>query len=469
MTWTPSEAEITEQKVKVFGPEPYAKLLRPCRIDDGILSFDEEQKKTLIKTFDREVNSLAFFVPASGSGSRMLQFLFEYRNCEEPKMCGQMEQFISCLNEFSFFRKLPEHIQQSVKDRNFEINDLLDAILNEKGLGLGKIPKGLIPFHQFGPFVLTPFQEHLIQGDEVSRIKKPSFHFTIQKEFEKEIDKIVKNTTEMTGVSYQVSFSEQAQETNSVAFKDSGEILKNSDNTIVTRPSGHGALLPILNKINEELVFIKNIDNVQHFSKSEESKQTWKMLGGLLIEFKRMAIDLFQNPTIEGLKQLNNKFQFIDDAEIALFTDAESIKKLIDRPTRVCGMVKNEGLPGGGPFWINNNGIPSKQIVEKAQISDTPDQRNILLKSTHFNPVMIAACPISLEGKKFDLLNFRDNEAYFIVHKSHEGNGIRYLEQPGLWNGSMANWNTIFVEIPNTVFSPVKTVLDLLDPAHRES
>ncbi len=469
MTWTPSESDINEQKKKVFGPEPFAQLLRPCRIDDGILSLDEDKKKSLIRIFEREVNSLAFFIPASGSGSRMLQFLFEYRNCEEPKMCGQMEQFISYLNEFAFFRKLPEHIQQSVRDRNFEINDLLDSILNENGLGLGRIPKGMIPFHQFGPFVLTPFQEHLIQGEKVSGNRKPSFHFTIQWEFEKEIDKIVQNTAEMTGVSYSVSFSEQAQETNSIAFKDDGNTLKDEKGKIVTRPSGHGALLPILNSINEDVIFIKNIDNVQHFSRSEESNITWKILGGLLVEFRTQAKELFNKPSTEGFRELNRTFQFIDQNAINEIKDIDSIKKIIDRPTRICGMVKNEGLPGGGPFWVNNNGISSKQIVEKAQISDTPDQRNILLKSTHFNPVMIAACPFSLNGEKFDLTKYRDEEAYFIVHKSHEGNGIRYLEQPGLWNGSMANWNTVFVEIPNSVFSPVKTVLDLLETAHRES
>jgi hypothetical protein len=176
---------------------------------------------------------------------------------------------------------------------------------------------------------------------------------------------------------------------------------------------------------------------------------------------------VFETPSINDLLELNNKYQLFDRTFLESVHGADSIREILDRPTRVCGMVKNEGQPGGGPFWVDSSSASTKQIVEKAQISGEHEQRNILLRSTHFNPVMIAASVHSFNNKKFDLLDYRDNDSYFIVHKTNEGDSINYLEQPGLWNGGMAKWNTIFVEITNDAFSPVKTVTDLLNQAHR--
>lgn len=467
MQWNPTDAMVDEQRNKVFGPTPYAHLVRPCRINDGILRVEEDQKKVFIRIFEKGHHSIAFFIPASGSGSRMLQFLYEYNESNDQELSGQMEHFLNAITEFAFFRQFPEEIQHAIKDQNFEIDELIGQILSDEGLGLGKIPKGLIPFHNVGPFILNPFQEHLLQGSRIAS-KKPEFHFTIQKEFEDEINKVVTSTAELTGSSFNVTFNEQSIETNSVAFENDGSICRNDRGEIITRPSGHGALLHLLNNMTQEIVFIKNIDNVQHYSKSEESNDTWKALGGLLITYRNEAKSLFESPSKNDLFSLNEKYRIFDESELELISGAEDIRRLLNRPTRVCGMVKNEGQPGGGPFWVETEGKISKQIVEKAQISHNLDQRNILLKSTHFNPVMIALSPLSLEGKKFDLMEYRDDNAFFIVHKSSEGKNINYLEQPGLWNGSMAHWNTIFVEIPNQVFSPVKSVIDLLHPSHKE-
>lgn len=468
MQWIPSEDEIQSQKEKVFGKEPFTDLVRPCRIGDGIIQLDEDEKKELIKSFNRLHQSLAFFIPASGSGSRMLELLFEYRNSSDPEICGQMEHFINYLNEFAFYKKLPEELQRSIEERNFEIIDILNHILDENGLGFGNSPKGLIPFHKVGPFILTPIQEHLIQGNELTATET-RFHFTIQREFEEQIQNVVSSTTQLTGVNYSVSYSEQSERTNSIAFTQEGNVARDENNQMITRPSGHGALLSLLDQIESEVIFIKNIDNIQHFSKSDKSNETWKVLGGLLLNFKKEAKELFFSPSKNGLSELNSKYQFIDPKEIDQIQGEEAIKQILNRPFRVCGMVKNEGQPGGGPFWIQNNGVISKQIIEKAQISEHSDQRNILLKSTHFNPVMIAASPYSLDGRKFNLENYRDDDAFFVVHKKQKGQEILYMEQPGLWNGSMAKWNTVFVEIPSSVFSPVKTILDLLDNAHKES
>jgi hypothetical protein len=191
------------------------------------------------------------------------------------------------------------------------------------------------------------------------------------------------------------------------------------------------------------------------------------LLGGLLLDFKVEAQKVFDAPSIEALQSLNERFQVFSESQINEIKTVDCIKSLLNRPSRVCGMVKNEGQPGGGPFWVNDKGVVSKQIVEKAQISLKGDQYRMMVQSTHFNPVMIAASSISLDGQKFDLMDFKDDTKYFIVRKKHHGKEINFIELPGLWNGSMANWNTIFLEIPSETFSPVKTVLDLLEDAHK--
>jgi hypothetical protein len=190
-------------------------------------------------------------------------------------------------------------------------------------------------------------------------------------------------------------------------------------------------------------------------------------LGGVLNEFRTESEDIFNNPSLAKLSEFNKKYQLIPESELFQYTSDEEIKIFIDRPVRVCGMVRNQGQPGGGPFWIKEKGRVSKQIVEKAQIAGTSDQLGLLVKSTHFNPVMIAACQYDFHGKKYDLNEFVDFSKYFKVSKTHAGQNIGYIELPGLWNGSMAYWNTVFVEIPTEVFSPVKTILDLLEDAHK--
>lgn len=270
------------------------------------------------------------------------------------------------------------------------------------------------------------------------------------------------------GFSFDVAFSEQSIQSNSLTFQENGDLYLDQNGNPFTRPSGHGALLPILNEITEEIIFIKNIDNVQHFNESDKSTETWKFLGGLLIEFKKEAELVFEHPSLEALKKLNTKYQLIDPAQIDQLDNPNDIRDALNKPSRVCGMVKNSGQPGGGPFWIERKGQYSKQIVEKAQIADKEDQHKLLVNSTHFNPVMIAMTPYSMENEKLNLLDYRNDDAYFVVHKKQDGTPILYVEQPGLWNGGMENWNTIFVEIPTETFSPVKTVLDLLESAHIE-
>ena len=462
-----TEEQIEEQRKKVFGEQPYAQLVRPCRIGDGILRLEADEKNRAISIFERYRGQLTFFIPASGSGSRMVEFLHEYRNSSSEELTGKMELFINHLEEFAFFKELPEPLQQSIVQNEVDIDSLVDYLLDAHGLDLSSIPKGLIPFHYFGPFILNAFQEHLLQGNLLSTLPA-NFHFTIQKDFEEKISQSVENISKFTGITFNVRYSEQSARTNSVAFNEKKEPYKLADGSILTRPSGHGALLPILNTINSELILVKNIDNVQHFSKAEQTNQVWRVIAGVLLEFRAQAQRIFETQSTNELFELNKRYQLFNQETIAAVTELEAVRKLLDKPVRVCGMVRNEGQPGGGPFWVMNNGKISKQIVEKAQISMEHDQRNILLKSTHFNPVMMALCPLNLVGEKFDITQFKDENTYFIVHKSNNGENISYMEQPGLWNGSMADWITLFVETPSETFSPVKSLTDLIDPSHRE-
>lgn len=466
MTYQFTEEEIQQQKEKVFSEIPALDLIAPCKIDEGILRLSEEEKKRYVELYSRENLSICFFIPASGSGSRMFQFLYEFLEEPTDENRSQVERFLNLISEFAFFKQIPKKMQRLIQDQSIDFEEIVSYLLNKEGLGYGHLPKGLIPFHSNDLFILNPFQEQILQGSQLNN-DNFSFHFTIQSSFEDEIHRGIKNIEGITGSQFNVSYSEQSVASNSIAFNDEGEICCKNEGELLTRPAGHGALLPQLNSISEELIFIKNIDNVQHFKNSSETTEIWKEIGGMLIDFKNKSKELFENPSVEGLIDLNKDFQVYSEVEIENCTSLNEIRKMLNRPSRVCGMVKNEGQAGGGPFWIKDGNSVSKQIIEKAQISKKGDQYKVMLQSTHFNPVMIALSPISLEGAKFDLEEFGAKDNYFIVKKKHHGQNIRYIELPGLWNGGMAHWNTIFVEIPLHVFSPVKTVLDLLDDAHK--
>lgn len=461
-----SNEQIEVQKQKVFADNPSVNLVAPCKIGEGILRLSQEEREHLIHSYSAKNVPISFFIPASGSGSRMFEFLYDFLEEPNDENRSKVERFLNAISEFAFFKQFPKDMQRLIQNQSIELDKIVSFLLNEEGLGYGHIPKGLIPFHCNSPFILNPFQEQILQGAQLEN-DDFSFHFTVQSTFENEIRNGIEHVQGLTGVSYNVTFTEQAKSSNSIAFLENGEPFKTENDELVTRPAGHGALLSHLGQLNSEILFIKNIDNVQHYNNSKKTLLTWKVLGGLLLEFKAEAAELFEDPTMSGLRALNAKYLVYSESEMDACKNESDIQNLLDRPTRVCGMVKNEGQPGGGPFWINDDGIVTKQIVEKAQISMKGDQFKLMVQSTHFNPVMIAASTLSLQNEKFDLDKFKDDSKYFIVRKKHHGQAIRYMELPGLWNGSMAYWNSIFVEIPSSTFSPVKTVLDLLDDAHK--
>src|SRR5690554_2848230 len=330
------------------------------------------------------------------------------------------------------------------------------------------IPKGLVPFHRSRSFILNPFQEQLLQGMALKE-DVINFHFTINKNHEKEIQTALDSIRQLTGRECIIEWSEQDPATNSIAFSKEQEAIIDENQNVLTRPSGHGALLENLNQIEADTIFIKNIDNIQHESQADLSIDNLKYLGGILEVFKGELKELLENGNSrEALFQLNQLYQFSSlDTDFNTMTD-EEIQHLIYRPIRVCGMVRNEGQPGGGPFWEEKNGKLSKQIVEKSQINRNSDQYRLMVKGQYFNPVLMAVSTKDIDGNKLDLDQFTDKEKYFIVEKSYQGKEIYFMERPGLWNGGMADWLSIFVEVPSEIFTPVKTVLDLLDKSHLE-
>jgi len=466
MTNLTLEDKIQQQRDRFHAPDPMISLVSPCRINEGILSCSESEKVNYRRSFNDSPLGVGYFIPASGSGSRMFQFLYQYLSDPKKENQALVERFVNAIDQFAFYVKLPVELRTSVEKGNFTLDELILEIIGKNGLGLGSLPKGLIPFHKLEPFILNPFQEQLLQGVRLSK-EALNFHFTVQEEYIDEFKSYLKVLEDTTGRTYATSFSVQEPASNAVAFLEDGSVCKNVDGTMVSRPAGHGSLLQNLAQTKGDIILIKNIDNVQHFDQSAKTVETWELLGGILTEFRREAALIYSNPDQVALAELNKKYQLLPEEELIQYSSAEEIKVLLDRPVRVCGMVRNQGQPGGGPFWVKEQGRVSKQIVEKAQIASTSEQLGLLVKSTDFNPVMIGESQHDFEGKDYELNEFIDHSKYFKVSKTHEGQKIGYIELPGLWNGSMAHWNSIFVEIPTEVFSPVKTILDLLEDAHK--
>jgi len=462
---TTNEQQINSQREKVSQPNPKLNIISPCKIGNGILKLSDSEWNFYNDAFKNLNCKIGVFIPASGSGSRMFEFLFDFLSNPTNENRSLVERFLNRIQKFAFFRHLPLELQSKLINFEVSLEDFANFLLQKEGMAYGEMPKGLIPFHVLEPFVLNPIQEHIVQAN-LLRVNELNFHFTIQKRFEDLFKKTINQIEGLTGTNFQVSYSEQNQETDSYVFDLDGNLAENDEHKPLRRPAGHGALLHNLQDVEGELIFVKNIDNVQHYSKSVSSIKVWSALGSLLYEFKQELKSLESDLDISRLKELNKKYDVFSLSEIESITTKEQLIQLINRPIRICGMVRNEGQPGGGPFHVEENGIIRKQIVEKAQISNNPDQYKQMIQSTHFNPVMMVLSTTNLQNEKLDLSGFCDDSKYFVVSKKQKGKEVRFIELPGLWNGSMANWTTIFIEVPNETFSPVKTVLDLLNESH---
>ena len=456
--------KIEDQRRRIISPKPILALVAPCKINEGISRFLPDEMAEFSTLFNSAKKSTCFFIPASGSGSRMFDFLYEYLENPNDKNFKKALFLFNNIASFAFFDELSLEIKEKIKNLDISIKDFIHYILEETGKNYGDLPKALFPFHRFKDKNLNPFQEHILQGKLIS--EEIGYHFTIQKKFENLLKSFIKEIETKSKSSVLVNFSEQNPNTDSYVFSGNGDLVFDSSNKPLMRPGGHGSLLENLQTLSSDLIFVKNIDNVQHLSRCKDSNELWQQLGGLSLQIKTAISSLIKNASLEALKAFNERFHLYSDSEINSISFPESMITLLKRPLRICGMVRNEGQNGGGPFFVSKNGIIQKQIIEKAQVDLAGDQAAIFFESTHFNPVMMVLDIKNEQGEIYDLFTFNDDEQFLKVEKNHAGKDVVFLELPGLWNGGMANWNTLFVEIGNEVFSPVKTVLDLINPSH---
>lgn len=465
-----SEQQLSIHLNKIKAGNPVIELVAPCTVGDGIVRMDPLTQDTCVQYFKDhfKIHDITFLIPASGSGSRMFKDIYTFLESEEES--GAIQTLKEHFNDFPFSELLDEDLPEYHSEEHFKL--MLKKMLNEAGLNFGNSPKALIPFHKYKNHIKTPLEEHVIMSLNIMNLDAPKLHFTLQKEHCENVEEKLHYLyqTDKLDFSYGISF--QDKETDAIAFDEQDDFL-DVNGHVMRRPAGHGALLGNLNQLDTSIVFIRNIDNVQHEEHARKSVMTRQMLGGFLMR-KVEQVHKMLNALHNGEADLGKiKSWLSNNFDVDLKPDGQMEQKqqiidFLNRPIRVCGMVKNTGLPGGGPFWVKSkNGRVSRQIIEKAQVSGTKEQKSVFEKATHFNPVEIVGYLKDFRGEKFDLMNYRDESQYFLVEKHQKDKKIKYSEQPGLWNGSMAEWLTYFVEIPSEVFSPVKTFTDLLNPFHR--
>jgi len=499
-------AQVNAQVSRIKNGMSYSKLIAAATIGKGIEKYNDAETKVLIEFYQAKQDSLNIikFVPASGAASRMFKFLFKFLNnfdvskesindYSERTNDDLIKTFISELKAFPFY----EPVLLKLKETNPNFDSLSEdemyfefvkTMINKEALNYSFFPKGLLPFHKYDDGALTAFQEHLFESTlYASSNGNANLHFTVSekhhKYFNAELAKFKSDLEEKTDTKFNISFSYQKEATEVLALKTDNTIYRNEDGSILFRPAGHGALLENLNDLNYDIIFIKNIDNIVVAEMNKKVSEYKELLAGVLLKVQEQAfkfLNQLDNASVSenDLKAMvdfaSNKMNLVFDDNFYSLNSGEKaayLKVKFNRPIRVCGMVKNEGEPGGGPFWVKDeDGNTSLQIVEFAQIDiDNKSQSDIVKNATHFNPTDLVCGVKNYKGEKFNLMEFVDPEAAFITMKTQNGIDIQALELPGLWNGSMAYWNSIFVEVPLETFNPVKTVNDLLRPPHQVS
>lgn len=462
---------------KGFAP---AAVRRAATIGDGIIRVSDAEAQKLAQAYDQKLAqglSVAKFVPASGAASRMFKPLHQYlaaddkakAEAEEP-----MKTFFGRLQDFAFAAKL-----LSLKPADNA--ETVRLVLADDGLAYGSHPKGLVTFHKYADgTVRTAAEEHLAEAEEYCLSKGHSHvHYTVPVGMEPAFRATLKAMLEKAGGKIDVSFSVQPPATDVPCLTLDGKPARDAEGHLIFRPGGHGALIGNLGNIDADAVFVKNIDNVSHGRMLKEASVWKKVIAAIGLDLKAKVDAILTRLDKADDKAADDGIAFLEgEMKVAVPQDvkaadnakkAQFVKAFLDRPLRVCGMVKNEGEPGGGPFWVEGkDGICTLQIVESAQMNlDDPKVKDIVSGSTHFNPVDLFCCLKDRNGKKYDLQKFVDYDACFQTHKSVNGVDVTGMELPGLWNGAMANWLTMFVEVPIITFTPVKTVMDLLRPVHQ--
>lgn len=487
-----SPEEIKTQVNLLKKGTQYVELVKACTIDDGITKVNKESESELIRLQNEFARKGQFikFVPASGAASRMFKKLEEFMNSDTDYDDSNefVKTFFQKLDHFAFYDDLKKTIEkngESIKEllKSKEHKKLLKYLLTEEGMNYSSLPKALIKFHSYQSTNKNSFEEQIAEAvhyikdkDNVVRL-----HFTIPEELESEFNKekmeMVKDYFQ-NGAELQISFSFQKKSTDTVAL-DANDGLFRIDDKILFRPGGHGALIENLNDLDAEYVYMKNIDNVQREEQIDPTIRHKKIIGGILLKLQKQIFDYLSkldagsdDKTLDEIEKfVKNELEMKVDLNERLTTEERKnyLVNLLKRPIRVCGVVINEGHPGGGPFWVKSkDGKLIRQIIEGDQVDkNDPEQKEIFESSTHFNPVDLVCGLKNYNGEKFDLTKYVDDSAVFISNKSKNGKELKALELPGLWNGAMSKWITIFVEVPKETFTPVKEVNDLLLDYHQ--
>lgn len=489
-----SEEQINAQMSDFKKGFPFLKLQAAASVGRGILSPNDEERNKFIELWNeykKNGHKVVKFVPASGAASRMFKNMFEFVSADYDVPTTDFEKiFFAHIEAFAFYDALNEvciknegkDIRALIADGNYKA--VASNMLDKKGLNYGQLPKGLLLFHKYPEGPRTPMEEHLVEAAlYASSNGEANIHFTVSTEhkalFEKKVSEKVGFYNKKFGVKYNISFSEQKPCTDTIAATLDNDPFR-IDGKLLFRPGGHGALIENLNEIDSDIVFIKNIDNVVPDKLKADTITYKQLIAGVLVSLQKKCFEYlrklesgnYRHADLEEMIRFIQQQLFCRKDDIKEYEDAELViylKKKLNRPMRVCGVVKNVGEPGGGPFLAyNSDGSVSLQILESSQIDkENKDYLKMFTEGTHFNPVDLVCAIKNYKGEAFDLPKYVDKSTGFISSKSKNGRDLKALELPGLWNGAMSDWNTVFVEVPLTTFNPVKTVNDLLREQHQ--
>ena len=490
-----TEEQVKHQLQQFESGFPFLKLEAAAAIGKGIEAPTEQERNEYIDKWNRykaEGKKIVKFVPASGAASRMFKDMFAFVDAAYDVPTTDFEKkFFNNIKDFAFYEELDQTcktnegkgIESLISEGNYKA--VAANMLQSKGLNYGQLPKGMLLFHKYSEGPRTPMEEHLVEGAlYASSNGEANVHFTVSHEhmplFEKKVAEKKDSYAKTYGINYNISFSEQKPSTDTIAANPDNTPFRNSDGSLLFRPGGHGALIQNLNDIDADVIFVKNIDNVVPDRLKEDTVTYKQLIAGILVSLQEKIFEYLRlldtgNYTHEQLEEIirfvqrdlccrKNDIKELEDADLVIY-----LRNKLNRPARVCGVLKNVGEPGGGPFLTyNQDGTVSLQILESSQIDKSnTEYMKMFTEGTHFNPVDLVCAVKDYKGNAFNLPDFVDHTTGFISSKSKNGKELKALELPGLWNGAMSDWNTVFVEVPLSTFNPVKTVNDLLREQHQ--
>lgn len=490
-----SEEQVVGQLNQIKEGFPFLKLEAAASVGQGVLALDGEEREHYIEDWNEykaQGHKVVKFVPASGAASRMFKNMFSFLSADYDVPTTDFEkEYFDHIKNFAFREALCDMckknegkcVKELMADGNYKA--VVANMLEAKGLNYGQLPKGLLLFHNYEDGARTPMEEHLVEAALYAASNgEANVHFTVSHDhlelFKKKVAEKADKYAAAYDVKFNISFSEQKPSTDTVAANPDNTPFRNEDGSLLFRPGGHGALIHNLNDLDADIVFIKNIDNVVPDRLKADTVLYKNVLAGVLVALQRKAFEYlelldsgeYNHEKLEEIIRFLQRDLCCRKADIKELEDADLVgylRKKLNRPMRVCGVVKNVGEPGGGPFLAyNQDGTVSLQILESTQIDkNNPEYLKMFTEGTHFNPVDLVCAVKDYKGCPFNLPEYVDRQTGFISSKSKNGKELKALELPGLWNGAMSDWNTVFVEVPLSTFNPVKTVNDLLRPQHQ--